>query len=144
MRIAFLVLACLFCLPASGAKLNVVASFSILEDLAAKIGGKHITVVSLVGRDSDTHTFRPTPADVGKVADAQLLILNGLGFEGWIVRLLEIADFTGTTLVASNGIYRLVAVDSNEAQLPGAVNPHAWHSLIKGVIFVLNIDRALS
>jgi zinc/manganese transport system substrate-binding protein len=144
MRIAFLVLACLFCLPASGAKLKVVTSFSILEDWAAKIGGKHITVVSLVGRDSDTHSFRPTPADVGKVANAQLLIVNGLGFEGWIVRLLEIADFKGTTLVASNGINRRVAVDSSEIQSPGAVNPHAWHSLRKALIYVRNIERALS
>ncbi len=144
MRIAILVLACLFCLPASAAKLNVAASFSILEDWAAKIGGKHINVVSLVGRDSDTHTFRPTPADVGKVANAQLLIFNGLGFEGWIVRLLEIADFRGTTLVASTGIERFGAAKSDETQLRSAVNPHAWHSLRNAVNYVRNIERALS
>jgi len=143
MRIVLLFLAGLFCLPASASKLNVVTSFSIIADWATIIGGTHVNVVSLVGRDSDTHTFRPTPADVSSVAGAQLLIINGLGFEGWIIRLLEIADFQGVTLVAVSGIDPFRAVESNGTQARHAVNPHAWHSLGNAVVYVRNIERAL-
>ncbi len=144
MRVVLLFFACLFCLPAGASKLNVVASFSIIGDWAAIVGGKHVSVVSLVGRDSDTHTFRPTPADVGRVANAQLLILNGLGFDGWIARLLEIADFQGVTLVASTGVEGFGAVDSHGVEAHQTINPHAWHSLGNAAIYVRNIERALS
>lgn len=138
LRMAFLFAACLLCAPASAAKLNVVVSFSILEDLAVQIGGRHIDVYSLVGRQSDTHTFRPSPTDIRRVVSAQLLILNGLGFEGWMVRLLEIADFQGVALVASRGIIQPGTAASD------SVNPHAWHSLKNAAVYVRNIERALT
>ncbi|HYN00073.1 MAG TPA: zinc ABC transporter substrate-binding protein, partial [Aestuariivirgaceae bacterium] len=80
---------CVFTLGAmaeahSGEKLKVVASFSILADFAAQVGGDHISVTPLVGPDSDAHVYEPTPRDVQKVAAADVIVVNGLGLEGWL------------------------------------------------------------
>ena len=69
--------------------LPVVASFSILADLVRQVGGDRVQVDALVGPDADAHVFQPSPADVRRVAAARLVVLNGLGFEGWMERLLR-------------------------------------------------------
>src|SRR4029453_3129743 len=74
-------------LPVRAEPLKVVASFSILGDLVGSVGGNSIEVTTLVGPDSDAHVYSPTPADAKKIADAKLIIVNGLGFEGWLPRL---------------------------------------------------------
>jgi len=84
-------------------KINVVASFSILGDLTEQLGGDKIELTTLVGSNGDSHTYRPTPFDAQKLASADVLILNGLGFEGWIPRLEESSGFKGVRVVASNG-----------------------------------------
>ena len=68
-------------------RLNVVASFSILGDFVRNVGGERVGVTTLVGPDSDVHVYTPAPADAKKIADAKLLIVNGLGLEGWLPRL---------------------------------------------------------
>ena len=65
-------------------RLNVVASFSILGDFARNVGGERVGVTTLVGPDSDVHVYAPAPADAKKIADAKLVIINGLGLEGWL------------------------------------------------------------
>ena len=65
-------------------KLPVVASFSILGDLVSEIGGDRVAVRTLVGPDGDAHVFQPSPQDAAVVASARMLVVNGLGFEGWI------------------------------------------------------------
>jgi zinc/manganese transport system substrate-binding protein len=70
-------------------RLNVVASFSILGDFVRNVGGDRVNVTTLVGPDSDAHVYVPAPADAKKVADAKLVFVNGLGFEGWLSRLLK-------------------------------------------------------
>jgi zinc/manganese transport system substrate-binding protein len=72
-------------------RLNVVASFSILGDFVRNVGGDRVDVTTLVGPNSDAHVYSPTPADAKKVADAKLVFVNGLGFEGWMQRLLKSA-----------------------------------------------------
>ena len=67
--------------------LPVVASFSILGDITARIGGDRIAVTTLVGPDGDAHVFEPGPRDLRAVAGARVLVVNGLGFEGWICLL---------------------------------------------------------
>lgn len=64
--------------------LRVVATFSILADMLKNVGGDAIVVTTLVGADGDAHVYEPTPADAKAVSQAQLLVSNGLGFEGWI------------------------------------------------------------
>ncbi len=84
--------------------LPVVATFSILGDMVAQIGGEHIALTTLVGADGDSHVYQPTPQDARAVADAELLFMNGLEFEGWLERLAEAASFDGELVVATTGI----------------------------------------
>src|SRR5258708_7168470 len=76
-------------------KLKVVATFSILGDLVANVGGDRVDVAVLVGPDTDAHTYQPKPSDARTLAAAQVLVSNGLGFEGWIDRLAEAAGLKG-------------------------------------------------
>ena len=85
--------------------LQVVASFSILADLLRNIGGTSIAVTALVGPDADAHMFEPRPADAKRLADADLVVVNGLGFEGWIDRLVRASGYRGPLIVASAGLW---------------------------------------
>ena len=85
-------------------KLTVVTSFSILGDMVKQVGGDHVEVVMLVGPDGDTHAYEPSPADARALADARLLIVNGLGLEGWLPRLVKTSGFKGVQVTASDGI----------------------------------------
>src|SRR4029079_6511335 len=75
----------------SAERLNVVASFSIIGDFVRNVGGDSVNVTTLVGPDRDSHVYVPAPADAKKVADAKLVFVTGLGFEGWLSRLLKAA-----------------------------------------------------
>jgi zinc/manganese transport system substrate-binding protein len=72
-------------------RLDVVASFSILGDFARNVGGERVSVTTLVGPDGDVHVYTPAPADAKKIADAKLVVINGLGLEGWLSRLVQSA-----------------------------------------------------
>jgi zinc/manganese transport system substrate-binding protein len=85
-------------------KLNVIATFSILGDIVANVGGDRIAVTTLVGPDGDAHVFQPSPADAEAVADAAVIVANGIGFEGWMDRLVEASGTTATIITASDGI----------------------------------------
>ena len=90
--------------PARGEPVPVVVTFSILGDMVKQIGGDRVTVTTLVGPDGDSHVYQPSPADARAVAKAHLLVVNGLGFEGWMERLTEAADFKGVLVTATDGI----------------------------------------
>lgn len=124
-------------------KVRVVASFSIIGDLVAAVGGDRVEIHTLVGPDQDAHVFEPRPADNQYVAQARLVVLNGLGFEGWISRLTKSAGFKGTTLVASQGIKSRQMEDEDH---PGRKinDPHAWQDPRNVVLYVTNIAKALS
>ena len=91
-RIAISIIALISLLPATGVAentatarpLNVVVSFSILADMTRAVAGDAAEVTALVGPNSDAHVFEPSPTDAKRVASADLVILNGLHFEGWI------------------------------------------------------------
>lgn len=93
-------------------KLNVIASFSILGDVVSEIGGDAVTVTTLVGAGGDTHVFKPTPADARILSGADVLIVNGVSFEGWLDRLVEASGFTGPQVVATTGI-ELIAFEED-------------------------------
>lgn len=93
---------------------RVVATFSILGDMAARIGGGHIALTTLVGPDGDTHVYQPTPADARAVSEADVLIVNGLEFEGWLERLVEASDFGGSRVVATTGIDAIAYEEGEE------------------------------
>jgi len=116
-------------------RLNVVASFSILGDLAKNVGGDKVDVATLVGPNGDVHVYAPAPSDAKKNADARLLVMNGLGLEGWLPRLVQSAGSKATIVTASNGISPL--------QLGSDADPHAWQSVPNVKIYVANIRDAL-
>ena len=108
------------------AKLKVLATFSILGDLVRNVGGDRAEVATLVGPNSDAHVYAPAPADAKKVADAALVITNGLGFEGWMGRLVKASGSKAPVLVATKGIKERKAIDSHGH---GGADPHAWQSV---------------
>jgi len=71
-------------------KLKVLATFSILGDFVKNVGGDRVEVATLVGPNSDAHVYAPAPADAKKVADAKVVFTNGLGYEGWMSRLVKV------------------------------------------------------
>lgn len=106
--------------PASpGARPLVIASFSILADLARELLPPEIDVLPLVGPDSDAHVYEPTPADGRRIAGAALVVLNGLGFEGWIDRMVQVSGYRGPLVVASDGIEPMRSARHG-------MDPHAW------------------
>ena len=86
------------------APIPVVATFSILGDMVKRIGGDRVAVTTLVGADGDAHVYQPTPADARAVSQAEILVFNGLAFEGWLDRLVEASGFGGVRVVATDGI----------------------------------------
>ena len=142
-----LLLAILAVPAAAQDRLGVVASFSILGDMAARIGGDHVSVRTLVGPDRDAYAYQPTSTDVQVLGDADLLLINGLGYEIWIRQLSIAAGYHGPVVAASNGIaaIRIAAAATHAAdQDHGAFDPHAWHDLAQAETYVDNIVAGLS
>ena len=145
----------------------VVATFSILGDMVERIGGEHIALTTLVGPDGDAHVYQPTPKAARSVAEADVLFLNGLDFEGWLERLAEAASFDGAMVVATNGVVPIAFDDHDDEKHDdhddekhddhddekdddhagndhGAFDPHAWQSLENAVIYANNIAAGLA
>jgi zinc/manganese transport system substrate-binding protein len=131
-------------------EVKVIASFSILGDLVRQVGGDRIDVSVLAGPDADMHSFEPTPADARKVKDARLIVINGLGFEGWADRLVKSSGFKGERLVASKGVKALAARDDDhdhgheKGSRHGRYDPHAWQEVANVKTYVANIGEALA
>lgn len=144
-----LVLFTLGSVPSAAAdKPKVVATFSILADLTAQVAGDHAIVAMLVGPDGDAHVFEPGPKASAALAEADLLVANGLGFEPWLERLSEAAGFKGTLVIASEGITPLPAEQDEHADEAGhghgAFDPHAFQDLANGQVYVANIAKGLA
>ena len=122
-------------------KLKVVATFSILADFVKNVGGDRVEVTALVGPNSDAHVYSPTPADAKKLADAKVVFVNGLGFEGWMTRLVKASGTKAPMVVASKGIKPRKMED--EHHRPAMTDPHAWQSVANAKIYVANIRDAL-
>ena len=161
-------------LAESDEPIRVVATFSILGDMVSRIGGEHVAVTTLVGPDGDAHVYRPTPAAARAVSEADILVVNGLDFEGWLDRLIETANFDGVRVVATAGIDPITFEDDHgddhdggddheeskaaedhgdeheehgdehEDHAHGAFDPHAWQSLRHAVTYVDNVTLALA
>ena len=122
------------------ARLKVLATFSILGDFVVNVGGDRVEMTTLVGPDSDAHVYAPAPADARKVADAKVLVTNGLGYEGWMSRLLKASGTKAPVVVATKGIKEHKARDSHGH---GEADPHAWQSVANAKVYVINIRDAL-
>ncbi|MEM6382601.1 MAG: zinc ABC transporter substrate-binding protein [Pseudomonadota bacterium] len=122
------VVAGLTAVPASQAfaqdePLKVVASFSILADMVSNVGGDLVKVSSIVGPDEDAHVYEPVPTDVVGVTEADLVFINGIGFEGFMERLVESSGTEAAVVTVSDGI----DVIENEDDHDDHGDEHASH-----------------
>ena len=117
-------------------RLKIVASFSILGDMVQQVVGEHADVTTIVGPDADAHVYQPSVADARAVADADVIFVNGLGFETWSKTLIAESGTDASVHVATQGV-KIVKVG-------GETDPHAWNSLSNGVVYVNNIAAVLS
>jgi zinc/manganese transport system substrate-binding protein len=123
-------------------RLRVVATFSILGDIVRNVGGDRVEVSTLVGPGGDAHVYAPSPADAKTLAAARLIAVNGLGFEGWIDRLIEVSATAAVVVVASAG----VTPRRTATALHGStgIDPHAWQAVGNVAIYAENIREALA
>lgn len=126
----------LFSTNTAMAQIKVVASFSILGDMVSQVAGDKANVTTIVGPDADAHLYQPNASDAIAVAEADLIITNGMGFETWSRTLIEASGTKASIAVATDGVTPLL--------VEGEVDPHAWNSLLNGIIYVDNIEAALS
>ena len=127
-------------------RLKVVATFSILGDFVKNVGGDRVEVASLVGPNGDAHVYSPTPADAKTIADAKIVFTNGLGFEGWMTRLVKASGTKAAMVVATKGVkprQRGAAEPHDADEKEGGTDPHAWQSVANAKIYVANIRDAL-
>ena len=115
---------------------RIVASFSLLADMVREIVPPALEVSALVSHDSDAHVFQPTPAHGRRLAQAGLVVVNGIGFEGWIDRLVKASGYSGPVLVASRGI------TPRQGGHHGT-DPHAWQDLALAKRYVANLREGI-
>lgn len=117
--------------------LRVVASFSVLADLVREVGGDRVTVSSLIPIGGEPHDWEPLPRDIAALSRADLVVVNGLGLEGWLDRLIAASGYKGEVLVASSGVSPILTAS-------GDPDPHAWHSLGQVQLYLAAIEDGLS
>jgi ABC-type Zn uptake system ZnuABC Zn-binding protein ZnuA len=139
--------------PAPKAILRVVATYSILGDLTQNVGGEHIELRTLVGPGQDTHTFEPSPADGAALAEADLVLENGLEFETWLDELYASSGSQAARVVVTEGITARAMEEEHadeeehageEEHEHGEFDPHVWHSAANAIQMVTNIREALA
>jgi len=129
--------------PAQAPRLKAVATFSILGDFVQNVGGDRIELTTLVGPGGDAHVYTPSPADARRVADAAIVFVNGLGFEGWLSRLIKTSGAKAIVETAK-GVTPLKAdAEHGHGHDHGGLDPHAWQNVANAKIYVDNIRDAL-
>ncbi|KAA0970647.1 metal ABC transporter substrate-binding protein [Aureimonas fodinaquatilis] len=131
-------------------QLNVLASFSIIADLAANVGGEHVSITTLVGPNGDAHVYEPRPADAAAMANADVVLTNGLQFEGFIPRLVQASGTKAPIVELTKGGEMLKGADDHDDHghgheghhHHGEFDPHAWQSVPNASVYVKNIVEA--
>lgn len=148
------------CRPAlaQAGRMPVVASFSILGDMLAQIGGSRLEVRVIAGPDSDAHTFQPRPSDVQAIGGARLVVRNGLGFDPWFDRLARAAGYSGPVATATDGITPRSMIHSHaghshdgasrrtshRAEAARVPDPHCWQDLRLAQVYARNLAEGLA
>lgn len=152
-------------------KLDVVASFSIISDLAKNVGGDRVNITTLVGPDGDAHVYEPKPADAKAMAQADVILVNGLHFEGFLQRLVDTSGTKAPVVELTRGMTPIEMkeefAEGEEAEKGhdhaegeaghdhshdeaghahghdhGDTDPHAFQSIANARIYVKNIADA--
>lgn len=130
--------------------LPLVTGNTVVQDIVTVIGGEQVSANCLLQAGVDPHGYQPVPADVKRIAAAKLVVINGLGFEGWFEGLAKEAQFGGTVVIATAGLKPLMMaeVDDHGHDHAGhnhgdVADPHAFNSIARGVRYAENIRDAL-
>ena len=156
---------------AQAKKLTAVASTTIIQDIAKNVAGDKLNVDFLVPTDGDVHAFEPTPADVRKIADADLILVNGVGLEQFLDKLIADSGTKGKVITVSQGlgIQKFLSIEARAdnstapdtatiigvsgsypcgAPQPGEeigeCDPHLWQNVANVIVYTLNIRDAFS
>lgn len=125
--------------PAKKKKFTVVTTFTIIADMARNVVGDRAIVHSITKPGAEIHGYEPTPKDIVKAQEADLILWNGLGLERWFKRFFSHLKNVPEAIV-SQGVSPL---SISEGAYMGKPNPHAWMSLENGKIYVRNILKAV-
>lgn len=117
----------------------VLASASMIADMAINVGGAFADVQSIVPIGGDPHTYEPTPKDAQLVNKADLVLVNGLTFEGWLLELVENSGTSAKVITVTDGIKAIQSLDYENAY-----DPHAWMDASLGLQYVRNIASSMS
>ena len=117
----------------------VLTTFTVLADIAENVAGDHLRVESITKAGAEIHGYEPTPGDVRKAADADLILDNGLNLEVWFAQFVDSVDVPH--VVVSDGID---VIDITEDAYAGKPNPHAWMSPANAQLYVDNMVSAFS
>lgn len=131
-------------------RLTVVATFSIIGDFARQVGGDRIALTTLVGPNSDAHVYEPRPADAIALMRADVVLINGLLFEGFLQRLVQASQTEAAIVELTEGADILHDPDGGHYHYSGGQavfhaapnDPHAWQSVANAKVYVANIARA--
>ena len=117
----------------------VLTTFTVLADIARNVAGDHLRVESITRVGAEIHGYDPTPGDVARARDADLVLDNGLGLEAWFAQFLDGVDVPH--VVVSDGVDVL---DVTEDAYAGRPNPHAWMSPLRTQVYVANVADAFA
>jgi manganese/iron transport system substrate-binding protein len=124
----------------SGKPFKVMTTFTVIRDIAQNIAGDAAVVESITKPGAEIHDYQPTPHDIVKAQDADLVIWNGLNLERWFEKFFQnVSDVP--SVVASEGVEPM---GISEGAYSGKPNPHAWMSPSNALIYVENIRKALA
>ena len=137
-----------------GARIKVVATFSILGDFVKQIGGDRVELTTLVGPNGDAHVYQPSPADARKVAEAKLVVMNGIGLEGWFERFITASGAKPPVTIAALQVEPMMSgiaggekpagqPDAVTGHSHGAFDPHAWQDVANAKAYVVEIKKGL-
>ena len=121
-------------------KIKIVTTFTIIADITKNITGDAAEVLSITKPGAEIHGYQPTPKDIVKAYDADLILWNGMNLEIWFEQFFSNLNET-TSVTVSEGID---AINISEGDYQGLPNPHAWMGLNEALIYVDNIVNALS
>jgi zinc/manganese transport system substrate-binding protein len=133
---------------ASAEALKVVSSFTVISDFAKNVGGDKVSITTLVGPDGDAHVYEPKPSDAVAVAGADVVLVNGLHFEGFLPRLVEASATKAPIVELTKGVEPIKSAEEDHGdsgaakEEHGAYDPHAFQSIRNAKIYVQNIVDA--
>jgi len=134
---------------AFAAPLKVVASFTVIADFAKNVGGDRVNITTIVGPDGDAHVYEPSPADAVAMAKADIVLVNGLHFEGFLQRLVDASATKASIVTLTKGVtpidFKPEFADADAAGTGGGktvTDPHAFQSIANAKIYVKNIADA--